>query len=44
MQNNDCNPYAFQPTSRDHNVDSMIEPLSVMRQTFGWGVTYAQNN
>ena len=41
MQNTDCNPCAFEPTSGDCNVDGMVEPLSVMRQTFGWGVTYA---
>jgi len=41
MQNTDCDS---QPTSGDSNVDSMAEPLSVIRQAFGWGVTNACNN
>jgi len=44
MQNTDCNPYASQQTSGDSNANSMVEPLSVMRQTFGCGVTFAHNN
>ena len=44
MQNTDCNPCASQPTFGDCNADSMAEPLLVMRQTFGWSVTYARNN
>jgi len=44
MQNTDCNPCASQQTYGDCNVDSMAKPLSVMRQTFGWGVTYVHNN
>jgi len=41
MQNIDCDS---QPTSGDSNADSMAEPLLVIRQTFGWGVTNARNN
>jgi len=41
MQNTDCDS---QPSSGDSNADSMVEPLSVIRQAFGWGVTNARNN
>jgi len=44
MQNTECNPRVSQPTSGDCNVDNIVEPLLVMRQTFGWGVSYAHNN
>jgi len=41
IQNTDCDS---QPTSGDSSADSMAEPLSVIRQKFGWGVTNARNN
>jgi len=41
MQNTDCDS---QPTFGNSNADSMVEPLLVIRQTFGWGVTKARNN
>jgi len=44
MQNTDCNSCASQQTFGDCNAYSMAEPLSITRQTFGWGVTYARNN
>jgi len=44
MQNTDCNSCASQATFGDYNADSMVEPLLIMRQIFGWGVTCVRNN
>jgi len=35
MQNTNCSSYAFQLTSANCNVDSLVVPLPVMSQTFG---------